>query len=100
MRRSGTIRFAAGFILVLVLFGATLAQARAGGSADLVIHSRRCPTGYSGDNLFADCHDTPLPTYFTISGPESTTVDADAAGNVTFADLIPGSYNVYEPLRT
>jgi hypothetical protein len=96
MRGLRVVQMAAGLALLLVLFGASFSHASAGGSGDLVIHNRLCPTGYTGDTIFADCHDNPQDAglSFTISGPESATASTDAFGNVTFADLTPGSYNV------
>jgi hypothetical protein len=96
MRGLRAVQVAAGLALLLVLFGATFSQASAGGSGDLVIHNRLCPTGYSGDTIFEDCHDNPQNSNleFTISGPENATAATDDNGNVTFADLTPGSYNV------
>jgi hypothetical protein len=96
MRGLRVVQMAAGLALLLVLFGTTFSQASAGGSGDLVIHNRLCPTGYSGDTIFEDCHGNPQDSNleFTISGPESATAATDDAGNVTFADLTPGSYNV------
>jgi hypothetical protein len=96
MRGLRVVQMAAGLALLLVLFGTTFSQASAGGSGDLFIHNRLCPTGYTGDTIFEDCHDNPQDSNleFTISGPESATAATDDDGNVTFADLTPGSYNV------
>jgi hypothetical protein len=96
MRGLRVVQMAAGLALLLVLFGATFSHASAGGSGDLVIHNRICPLEYAGDSLFDDCHDNPQTSNleFTITGPESATAPTDDAGNVTFADLTPGNYNV------
>ena len=94
MRVPGTVRRATAVAVMLVLVGAIFSPARAGGVSDLIIHSRLCPAEYVGDNLFADCHDTPFSMSFTISGPISLTVVTDASGNALAPSLHAGQYTV------
>jgi len=51
---------------------------------------------YSGDTIFEDCHGTPQDSNleFTIDGPSTATAATDDEGNVTFANLAAGTYNI------
>jgi hypothetical protein len=55
-----------------------------------------CPTGYTGSTIFADCHGNPQDSHleFTIDGPSTATAATDDDGNVTFASLAAGTYNI------
>jgi hypothetical protein len=96
MRGLGAVRFAAGFALLLVLLGSTLSSVSAGGIATITIHNRLCPTGYTGNELFADCHGNPQDSNleFSIDGPTPRSGATDDDGNVTFSTLVDGTYNI------
>jgi len=77
------------------------------GTATLTIHSRFCPPGYDGTDIFADCHGNPgllaieySANRFTDSPSAMPDSDGfrkavpDAEGNITFEDLPSGSYHV------
>lgn len=65
-------------------------------TATLTIHNRLCPAGFTGTDFFGTCHGTPAPAGldFTAEGPEVVSGFTDAAGNVVFSDLTPGTYAV------
>jgi hypothetical protein len=96
MRGLGMFRTAAGFALLLVLLGSGLSHASAGGTASITIHNRLCPTGYTGNQLFADCHGNPQDSNldFTIDGPVTETFGTGDDGNVAFQLLAAGTYNI------
>jgi hypothetical protein len=96
MRGLRVVQMAAGLALLLVLFGSTFSQARAGDGPFITIHNRLCPAGYAGDDVYGDCHDTPQAAgvEFTISGPVNQSATTDGSGNVTFADLPTGTYAI------
>ncbi|HUG61168.1 MAG TPA: hypothetical protein VMP03_04945, partial [Methylomirabilota bacterium] len=66
------------------------------GSANLTIHNRVCPVGFTGPDFFNACHDNPVSGQVfyldSTDGPQGTT---NAAGDVTFAGLAPDSYFVF-----
>ncbi len=70
-----------------------------GGS--LEVHLATCPTDYTGNTIFDDCHKNGLDGYeFTLSGPggeqTGTTefVQEPGPGVVTFTSLAPGDYTL------
>jgi hypothetical protein len=96
---SNTIaKLAAGLLLAfgLVIGGAGAAGAQDGGTS-LTIHQRLCGADYQGGSPWDECHDvlTGDSQEFSINGPVSDTAATDAAtGNVTFAGLTAGTYEV------
>lgn len=65
-----------------------------GVSSTVILHKRECPTGYTGNNYYEDCHDSPQAGItFTLGDREATTPDS---GNVTFDDLAAGTYFISE----
>lgn len=94
------IKLTSALILLLAAFAALLtgvpAKAQTGDSS-IEVHHRVCPTDYTGEAFFQDCHDSMadpgLP--FTFSSPaltrEGTTNDN---GNIGFANLPAGTYSI------
>lgn len=65
------------------------------GGAALTIHHRACPAGFDGPDFYSVCHDNPLgPWELRLRGPEDREEQTDANGNLTFAGLTPGTYEV------
>ncbi len=65
------------------------------GTATLTIHHRWCPAGFAGPDYYAACHDFPLTDWdLSMRGPEHRTGRTGADGNVSFTDLIPGTYQI------
>lgn len=98
MKRAA-IRLIAGSVLMLAI---ALGFARGAGaqetSTSLTVHHRLCGDNYKGGDPFVECHDVLVGTSFdfTIDGPVTQTLATDAAtGNVTFADIPAGTYNLY-----
>jgi hypothetical protein len=86
-----------GFLLLLGTLGFTRgAIAQSESTAQLTIHNRICPLGFTGPDYYGVCHDTPpnpgLP--FIVSGPSVAEGITEPNGNITFAGLTPGSYAV------
>lgn len=66
------------------------------GSASVEIHLRSCPTGYSDNNYFQDCHNDPIDgVTFELANLQDTT---GADGNVRFFDLRAGTYTITESI--
>lgn len=67
--------------------------------SNLTIHNRFCPIGYSGSDLFEDCHDDVGVAYvsYTMDGPDYATAMLDV-GDATFTWLTPGMYNLSSDL--
>ena len=64
-------------------------------AAALTVHGRLCPTAYAGNDYYGDCHATPLAGIgIAVEGPTSTADGTDAAGDVRFANLGPGTYTI------
>jgi hypothetical protein len=83
-------------VLLLSLAAGGLAAARGihaqGTGSSVEIHLRTCLTGYSGNDLYEDCHDNPTAgVSFELGGLRSTTNDA---GDVAFGSLNAGTYAV------
>lgn len=82
---------------VLGIIGVTpVGAAQTDSTAQLTIHNRICPEGFSGPDYYGTCHDTaPNPGLpFFISGPETASATTNASGNVTFSALTAGDYAV------
>jgi len=101
MARFAVSRGLVGFFVLVAaaLFGVAFpgqADAAQAGGAGLTIHNRICPTGFAGPDYYDTCHDTtPNPGLpFSLTGPEIGEATTDAAGNVDFVDLTPGTYTV------
>jgi hypothetical protein len=71
-------------------------NARQAAMATLTLHSRFCPPGYTGNELFDDCHGDPgiQGVQFGIRGPRNASGTPDQTGNLSFSDLPAGSYTV------
>ncbi len=65
-----------------------------GAGASVEVHKRLCPTGYSDNNFFADCHDTPADGVTFELGNLRDTTGTD--GNVRFFNLLGGTYTITE----
>jgi hypothetical protein len=67
-----------------------------GGTAQLTIHNRVCPVEYSGTDYFNDCHGNPAngQDFFVENGVDLNGT-TNAAGDVTFSGLAPGTYFVF-----
>lgn len=97
MRQVGLVRLVGGLAVALALLGATISTGEAqGGTASLTIHNRLCPSEYSGDDVFGDCHGNPQNSglEFAITGPVSDSGPTDANGNITFGGLPAGAYEI------
>lgn len=84
-------------ILAIALGFAQGAGAQGTGTS-LTVHHRLCGDNYKGGDPFVECHDVLVGTSFdfTIDGPVTETLATDVAtGNVTFADIPAGTYNLY-----
>jgi hypothetical protein len=68
--------------------------------ATLTLHSRFCPPGYEGNELFDDCHgDAGIQgVQFGILGPRNASGTPGPSGNLTFSDLPAGAYIVRNTL--
>ncbi|MDQ3692891.1 MAG: hypothetical protein M3464_04595 [Chloroflexota bacterium] len=63
--------------------------------ATLTIHHRWCSAGFEGPDYFAACHQTTLPeSRLAVSGSTDREGRTGADGNLTFASLPPGAYEV------
>jgi hypothetical protein len=71
----------------------TVAQS---GTATLTIHSRFCPAGYDGTEIFETCHGNIgiRGVQYTLSGIDSSADIPDETGNLVFSDLRPDDYRV------
>jgi hypothetical protein len=76
------------------------AAAQHGDMATLTIHSRFCPPGYAGNDIFEDCHGNPgiQGVQFGIQGPRNASGTPGASGNLTFSELPAGAYLVRNTL--
>jgi hypothetical protein len=93
-----------GFVVALLLSGlvaglAPMTNAQQTGTATLTIHSRFCPPGYDGTDIYNTCHDTIGDQSQEFQLWEDTlrverSKQPDAEGNITFADLETGGYAV------
>jgi hypothetical protein len=93
------VRLVAGSFLTL---GLALGIAQGAGAQDtgtsLTVHQRLCGDNYQGGDPFTECHDVVVGQSFdfTIDGPVTQTKATDAAsGNVEFASIPAGTYNLY-----
>jgi hypothetical protein len=68
--------------------------------ATLTLHSRFCPPGYAGNQIFDDCHGNPgiQGVQFGISGPRNASGTPGPSGNLTFSELPSGAYTVRNTL--
>jgi uncharacterized protein (DUF2141 family) len=79
---------------VPVVMPSGFSAAAQGGNSTVIVHKRECPTGYTGNNYYEDCHDNPHSGItITLGDREATTGDD---GNVTFEGLAAGTYAVSE----
>ncbi len=95
-------------LAVVLLFALTLvggltpqpATAQHEELATLTVHSRFCPPGYSGNELFEECHDNPgiQGVQFGIMGPRNASGTPGPSGNLTFSELPGGAYIVRNTL--
>lgn len=97
-RTSQTFRLLGSLALILTLVAAGMAIPRGasaqGADASVEIHKRQCPTGYSDNNYFVDCHDNPVEgVTFELDGLRDTT---GTDGSVLFYQLQEGTYTVTE----
>ncbi|HET8522774.1 MAG TPA: hypothetical protein VFL82_06045 [Thermomicrobiales bacterium] len=69
---------------------------RQDGTAMVELHKRICPAGAPVQSIFAECHGNApqQPVEFTVDGGEPQAVDA--AGNVNFTELSPGTHQFSE----
>lgn len=67
-----------------------------GGTATVEIHKRLCPTGYSNNNYFQDCHESPQDGIVFELGNLRASTGAD--GNVVFTELLGGTYTITESI--
>lgn len=84
-------------LLTLLAFpAAPMAAQGTTGTSSVEIHDRLCPTDYTGDTYFADCHGTSAgaDVPFTIANGVTKDGTTDADGNVSFADLPAGTYTI------
>lgn len=97
MHRFGFVRLAAGLGLLLALLASTMMTGSAQeANASITIHNRICPVEYAGDDIFGDCHGTPQDAglEFAIDGPVSDSGATDGNGDITFAGLPAGTYEI------
>ncbi|MGH2560364.1 MAG: hypothetical protein ACRDJH_14980 [Thermomicrobiales bacterium] len=97
MRRGGIFfHLVTGFAVLLSLLATTATTSAQESTASLTIHNRICPVDYSGDDIFGDCHGNPSVSSleFAIAGPVSAAGATDGDGNVVFAGLPVGAYDV------
>lgn len=84
--------------LLLSLIGlSTFSVARAqSGTATLTIHSRFCPPGYDGTDIFETCHDNVgiRGVQYTVSGIDGGANIPDETGNLVFTDLRSYDYRI------
>jgi hypothetical protein len=66
------------------------------GTATLTIHSRFCPAGYDGTEIFETCHDNVgiRGVQYTLSGIDGRADIPDETGNLVFSDLRPDDYRI------
>lgn len=92
-------RLIAGSVLMLAIaLGFAQSAGAENAETSLTVHHRLCGDNYKGGDPFTECHDYPVGTSFdfTILGPVSMTLATDAAtGNVTFANIPAGGYDLY-----
>lgn len=91
LRMTGAIAIAAALVVGAMATGAS-AQV---GSATLIVHSRVCPAGYAGTDIFNVCHGTAFleASFFIVDAADNETSGSpDASGNVVFDGLAAGDY--------
>lgn len=90
-------RIITAFMLLVPLLIAGVSQSLAGAQSSgssVEIHKRTCPTGYSDNRFFRDCHDNATPDVtFELANLRDTT---DASGDVLFFNLNAGTYTITE----
>jgi hypothetical protein len=95
-------RLAAVVVLFVSLVGGFAPQAVAAqdGNASLTIHSRFCPPGYEGNQVFEECHGDigMLAVEFTLQGQGYQTGFPDTDGNIAFSGLLGGTYQLSNSL--
>ncbi|HEV2127658.1 MAG TPA: hypothetical protein VGR22_03455 [Thermomicrobiales bacterium] len=91
------VLFATLFAPMLMTSAATAQDAGTqSGTASVEIHKRLCPTGYSDNNYFQDCHDTPQDGIVFELGSLRASTGAD--GSVSFVELLGGTYTITESI--
>ena len=95
-------RLAAAVILFLSLIGGFTPRTVAAqdGGASLTIHSRFCPPGYEGNQVFEACHGDIgiLAVEFTLQGQGYQNGFPDTDGNIAFSGLVGGTYQLSNSL--
>src|SRR6478736_7286581 len=88
------------YLLSIVGGFAPPAVAAQDGSASLTIHSRFCPPGYEGNQVFEACHRDIgiLAVEFTLQGQGQQAGFPDTDGNIAFSGLVGGTYQLSNSL--
>ncbi|MGH2547956.1 MAG: hypothetical protein ACRDHN_01080 [Thermomicrobiales bacterium] len=92
-----------GIVLVLMLsmlgIAAPSAVVAQSGTATLTIHSRFCPPGYNGTDIFETCHDNIgiRGVQYTVEGVGAADIPDDE-GNLVFAGLTANDYRISSSL--
>lgn len=95
-RHDSVVRLFAGLIVLLTTISLAAPVMAQSGDSTVIVHKRECPTGYSGDAFYDDCHENPgADVTFTLDARSATT---GANGNVVFQNVAGGRHFVSEDI--